>query len=141
MDKSQDVWKGEYKKMNAIIRLKESMTRVKDLVTLFKQYPTTTLDMMDNLTAVTIGDLEILLEGLADRNISLSEMPEPDRHSSLGLGQIHKETIKARKEVKKENEFNAWRTGYDKGYTAGRDGELKRIETLINNYVRGIPND
>ena len=141
MDKSQDVWKGEYKKMNAIIRLKNSINRVKDLVTLFKQYPTTTLDMMDSPTTVTIGDLEILLEGLADRNISISKMPELDRHSSLGLGRIHKETIEARKEVKKENEFNAWRTGYDKGYTAGRDGELKRIESIINMYIRGVPND
>ncbi len=128
----------EYK--SAIVRLKESMTRVKDLVTLYKHHPTTTLDMMDNLTAVTIGDLEILLNGLEDRDISLSEMPE-----LIPLKEIKRDTKLAveieKTRVEIETKREAWTKGYDKGYTAGRDGELKRIETLINNYVRGIPND
>ena len=145
----------KYKKMTAIERLKHTMFRVEKLVNFYLQSPTVTLDMMDSITDVTMRDLNTLLDGLKDRDISLSEMPE-----LTGLGRIHKETIKARsmssavteifkrpefktqKEIYKENiEGKAWTRGYNHGYTAGRNGELKRIETLINNYIRGIPND
>ena len=116
--------------MDAMTRLEHSITRVKSLVNLYKQHPTTTLDMIDSMTAVTIGDLKILLDGLADRDISISKMPE-----LVGLGKLHRETIEAREVLEKERW--EWIKGYDKGYTAGRDGELKRIETLINNYLHG----
>ena len=34
-----------------------------------------------------------------------------------------------------------WTRGYDKGYEAGRNGELKRIEELINRYLHDRKHD
>ena len=121
------------KEMNAMERLENSMIRVRALINFYKQHPTTTLDMMDGLTAVTIGDLNILLAGLADRDISISEMPE-----LVPLRETIRDIKVAKEKLDKEEEFDVWIKGYDKGYESGRNGELKRIEFLLNNYIKEI---
>ena len=118
------------KEMNAMERLENSMIRVRALINFYKQHPTTTLDIIGGMTTVTIDDLKILLDGLADRDISISEMPE-----LVGLGQIHRETIEAREVLEKETKFDAWRRGYDDGYKGGRDRELRNIKIRINKII------
>lgn len=107
-------------------RLKDSMIRAKNLVDFYKQNPITTLDMMDSVTAVTMEDLETLLDGLADRDISIK----------------HSEPTEIEIEMAKQSilDQESWLKGYDRGYKAGRDGELKKIENLINKYL-GRSND
>ncbi len=114
--------------MNAIERLKNSMVRVSALVNFYREHPETILDMTDSMTAVTIGDLKVLLDGLADRDISLKR-PELKTQKEI------ERDIKVAKAIVDEREV--WTRGYDKGYKAGRDGELKRIEVLINRYLQG----
>ena len=113
--------------MNGIERLKDSMVRVRSLVDFYQESPTTTLDMMDSMTAVTIGDLETLLDGLADRDISLKRPKfktprEIERDAKLAKIIVDL-TI---------DEREVWVRGYDKGYEAGRDGELKKIKERLN---------
>ncbi len=76
--------------------------------------------MTDSITEVTIEDLKTLLDGLADRDISLRE-PKSNATET---------EIKMAKESIKEQEL--WVRGYDKGYEAGRDGEAKRIREVLN---------
>ena len=53
-------------------------------------------------------------------------------HAEEGTTEI--ETEMARQSI---GDQESWVRGYDKGYKAGRDGELKRIEELINKYLKG----
>ena len=83
--------------MNALERLKGSMVRVKALVDFYQEHPATTLDMMYSMTAVTIKDLETLLDGLADRDISLKRPKfktprEIERDAKLAKVIIEEET-------------------------------------------------
>ncbi len=99
------------------------MVRVSALVNFYREHPETTLDVMDSITAVTMEDLKTLLDALADRDISLKR-PE----------------LKTQKEIERDikiakaivNEREVWTRGYDKGYKAGRDGELKKIKERLN---------
>ena len=96
--------------MDAIKRLKDSMVRVRDLVDFYVEHPTTTLDMMDSTTAVIIGDLERLLDGLADRDRFI---PQYEIERDIRLAKV----------IVDEQEV-WWSKGYDKGYQAGRDREI-----------------
>ena len=121
-------------------RLESSIIKVRILVDFHKQFPNLRINEMDSMTTVTITDLKILLDGLEDRGISTAKMPE-----LIPLKQVAMETEKAKVEIEKEREDierqREWIKGYNQGYAAGRDGELKRIETLINNYIRGTKQD
>ena len=108
--------------MNGIERLKDSMFRVEALVNFYQEQGGITLDMMDSMTAVTIRDLETLLEGLADRDISLIG-------PKLKTGKEIEEDIKEAKVIVGEREI--WAREYEKGYKAGRDSEIKRIKAVI----------
>ena len=110
--------------MNAIERLKDSIRRVEILVDFYNQNPTTTLDMMDSMTAVTIGDLKTLLDGLADRDISI-KYPEP---TEIEI-EMAKQSIL---------EQESWIKGYDKGYEAGRNGERKRTREIFERNLMSM---
>ena len=121
--------------MNGIEKLKDSMVRVEALVSFYRGHLSTTLDMMDSQTPVTIRDLKTLLDALADRDISLIG-------PKLKTGKEIEEDIKEAKVIVEEvrhrvesgEEREAWLTGYDKGYKAGRDGEAERIKELVNKF-------
>jgi len=104
------------------------MVRIEALVNFYKEHPTTTLDRMDSITSVTMEDLRTLLDGLSDRDISLKR-PEFKTQKEMERG------VKLAKTILDEREV--WIKGYNKGYKEGRDGELKRIEEIINKYLRG----
>ncbi len=104
--------------MNAMERLKSAMVRVKALVDFY--HPTVTIDMTDSITEVTIEDLKTLLDGLADRDISLKRSESSATETEIKMA---KDSIKERE---------LWVKGYDKGYEAGRDGEAKRIREVLN---------
>ena len=112
--------------MNAIERLKGAMVRVKALVDFYRQQPTVTIDMMDSITEVTMEDLKILLDGLADRDISLKETKSNATEAEIEMA---KESIK---------EQEAWIKGYNKGYEAERDGEAKRVRLLSEGIIQLI---
>ena len=103
--------------MNSMEKLKDSMFRVKALVDFYQQSPNTTLDSMDSFTNVTIQDLETLLEGLMDRDISLQKT----KHKPLY-----------------DRERQGEKT-YADGYRAGRNEEIRRCETFCS-YVKGLIN-
>lgn len=86
-------------------RLKDSIVRVKALV----DCPSTII------CESTIEDLKILLDGLADRDISIKGM------NFKTLKEIERD-VKLAKIIVDEGE--TWTRGYDKGYQAGRDGEI-----------------
>ena len=115
--------------MDAMERLKDSMVRVKALIDYNQEDPTTTIfGTVASSNEVTMEDLKILLDGLKDRDISTKR---PDFVSQKEIERditIAKETI---------GQQNYWVRGYNKGYKAGRDGELRRIEVLINKYLKG----
>ena len=102
--------------MNAMERLRNSMVRVSALVNFYREHPETTLDMMDSITAVTMEDLKTLLDALADRDISLKR-PEfvPQR-------EIERDAKLAKVIISNQEDW--WSRGYDRGYKAGRDGEI-----------------
>ena len=114
--------------MNAMERLKDSMVRVSALVDFYLEHPTTTLDMMDSMTAVTIGDLKVLLDALADRDISLK------RPEFVPLKEIERDVKLARILVDQKDRAT-WIKGYDQGYKAGRNGEATRVKELIEKYL------
>lgn len=97
--------------MNTIDRLKDTMTKVKALIDFYKQNPHTELNMMDSITDVTMGDLEILLDGLAVRDISLK---------------YNNEEVKMGLEERQEGWMEWYNKGFYKGYEVGRDMEMKR---------------
>ena len=103
--------------MNAIERLKGAMVRVSTLVYIYEEHVNTTLNKIHFAsTEATIGDLGILLDGLADRDISLKR-PELKTQDDLSI-----------------DDRKIWVRGYDKGYKAGRDGEAERIKELVNKF-------
>ncbi len=114
--------------MNAIERLKDSMVRVEALVDFHRENPNITIDIwMDSMSAVTIGDLKVLLEGLRDRDISLKRpkfVPQKEIERDITLA---KEIVGLKQSI---IEQKSWLAGYDKGYTAGRDGEMKAKKSL-----------
>ena len=114
--------------MDATEKLKGSIIRVKTLIAFYREHLGITLDMMDSTTVVTIEDLVTLLEALADRDISIKGMEFKTQKEIEGDVSLAKETI---------GQQNSWVRGYDKGYKAGRDGELRRVEVLINKYLKG----
>ncbi len=121
--------------MDGIERLKGAMVRVEALVSFYRGHLSTTLDTMELITPVTIRDLKTLLEGLMDRDISLAG-------PKLKTGKEIEEDIKEAKVIVEEvrhrvesgEEREAWLTGYNKGYKAGRDGEAERIKELVNKF-------
>jgi polyphosphate kinase 2 (PPK2 family) len=118
-------FKGDVK-MDAFERLKASMVRVGSLVDFYQHSPFVILhgidaagrDVLDTTTNVTVEDLERLLDGLADRDISL-------KHSKPT--EIEIEMAK-----QSDSDRGIWVRGYDEGYKAGRDGELKKIKERLN---------
>ena len=106
------------KEMDAIERLKDAMTRVKALVDFYQESPTICIDMLDSFTDVTVEDLKILLEGLADRDISIKR-PEFRTQPGVVTDTVH----------------GAWLRGYNTGYKEGRDGEMKRVKEVIERYL------
>ena len=120
--------------MDGIERLKDSMARVKALVGFYQHSPFVTLhgidaagrDVLDTTTNVTVEDLETLLNGLADRDISLRK-PELKTQREMGRD------AKLAKAIVDEREI--WAREYEKGYKAGRDGEVKRIRELIERCI------
>ena len=103
--------------MNAIERLKDSMSRVETLISFYKEHLGITLDMIDSMTAVTIEDLKILLDGLADRDISLKRPEFRTPKEIEGDAKLAKQLVESQE---------AWLKGYDKRYQAGRDGDTIR---------------
>ena len=120
--------------MNAMERLKDSMTRVSALVNFYLEHPTTTLDMMDSMTAVTIGDLKVLLDALADRDISLKrpelktqremgrdiKLAKETNHKEFVISQFYEDIKRLEKSIAEQK---AWIRGYKKGYVAGGNME------------------
>ncbi len=113
--------------MDGIERLKGAIVRVEALVNFYQRHLSTTLDMMDSMTAVTIQDLKTLLEGLTERDISLAG-------PKLKTGKEIEEDIKVAKVLAHQRK-TPWVEGYNKGYKAGRDGEVKRIRELIERCI------
>jgi len=114
--------------MNAMKRLKDSMVRVEALVNFYLEHPATTLDMMDSFTTVTMEDLKTLLDGLADRDISLKRpefVPQREIERDAKLARI----------IVDQKDRATWVKGYDQGYKAGRDGEGTRVKELIEKYL------
>ncbi len=104
--------------MNAIERLKDSVVRVEALVSFYQGHLSTTLDTVELITPVTIKDLKILLEGLADRDISIKHLKPTEVEIEMAKQSILDQ--------------ESWLKGYDRGYKAGRDGELKKIKERLN---------
>ena len=107
----------------ATAKLKDSMVRVKALIDCYNQSPKGIFDTINN---VTIKDLETLLEGLMDRDISLVG-------PKLKAGKEIEEDIKVAKVLAHQRK-TLWVEGYDKGYKAGRDGEAERVRELVNKF-------
>ena len=139
--------------MNAIERLKGSMVRVKALVDFYQHSPFVMLhgidaagrDVLDTTTNVTVEDLERLLDGLADRDISLKRPKlktprEIERDAKLAKIIVDEREIEEDTKITRMKR-DLWTRGYDKGYEAGRNGELKRIEGLINRYLHDREHD
>ena len=102
--------------MDAIMQLKDSMVRVKALIDFNQENPTTTIfGTVASSTKVTMEDLQTLLDALADRDISIKGMEFKTQKEIERDVSIAKETI---------GQQNSWVRGYDKGYKAGRDGEI-----------------
>ena len=102
--------------MDAAERLKGAMVRVKALVGFYQEHLTTIIfGTVDLPTEVIIEDLKVLLEGLADRDISIK------RPEFVSQREIERD-IRLAKEIVDERE--SWTKGYNKGYQAGRDGEI-----------------
>jgi hypothetical protein len=118
--------------MDAFERLKASMVRVRDLIDFYQHSPFVILhgidaagrDVLDTATNVTVEDLERLLDGLADRDISLKR-PEFKTPREI------ERDAKLTKVIVDEHE--TWL----KGYKAGRDGEMVRVRGLIKRYITG----
>ena len=139
--------------MNAIERLKGSMVRVKALIDFYQHSPFVMLhgidaagrDVLDTTTNVTVEDLERLLDGLADRDISLKRPKfktprEIERDAKLAKIIVDEREIEEDTKITRMKR-DLWTRGYDKGYEAGRNRELKRIEGLINRYLHDKEND
>ena len=103
--------------MDGIERLKGAMVRVEALVSFYQGHLSTTLDTMELITPVTIKDLKTLLDGLADRDISLIG-------PKLKTGKEIERDIKLAAKVIVSDQEDWWSRGYDRGYRAGRDGEI-----------------
>ena len=125
---AEKVNKEQVIEMNAMERLKDSMVRVRSLVDFYQEYPDATLDMMDSMTAVTIRDLETLLNGLADRDISLKR-PELKTQREM------ERDVKLARIIVDQKDRATWIKGYDQGYKAGRDGEATRVRELVDKYL------
>lgn len=112
--------------MNALERLRDSMFRVGSLVDFYKQSPTITLDTIDFLTKVTMEDLNVLLHGLEDRDISLHSSKRPKFKTPR---EIERDAKLAKIIVEEEDEREAWIRGYGRGYKGGyKEGMKKGIE-------------
>ncbi|KKL23694.1 hypothetical protein LCGC14_2422790 [marine sediment metagenome] len=118
--------------MDGIERLKGAMVRVEALVDFYKESPTVTLDMMDSFTEVTMEDLETLLDGLADRDISLKR---PKCKTPREIEKDAKLVKQLQTLIPLFVEREIWAREYEKGYKAGRDGEVKRIRELIERCI------
>ena len=131
--------------MDALERLKGSMVRVKALIDFYQHSPFVILhgidaagrDVLHTTTNVTVEDLERLLDGLADRDISLKE-PKPKKIYICTPKEIERDAKLAKVIVDKRE---TWVKGYNKGYEVGRNGELKRIKGLINRYLHDREHD
>jgi len=86
-----------------------------------------------NCTLCLVANLQI---AISNKDPDIPKMPD-----LVPLKDIERETKEAKAEIEKGREDlerqKEWIKGYDQGYTAGRNGELKRIETLINRYMKG----
>ncbi len=127
------------------------MVRVEALVDFYRQAPNIRLDAMDSFTDVTIQDLETLLDALKDRSMSsaVSEIfkrpkfktpREIERDAKLAKIIVDEREIEEDTKITRMKR-DLWTRGYDKGYEAGRNGELKRIEGLINRYLHDREHD
>ena len=111
--------------MNAMERLKNAMVQVRSIIDFHQQFPT---GMTYPFTDITIKNLEILLDGLADRDISLKSpkfVSQKEMERDIGLAKIL------------VGERETWVDGYDKGYKAGRDGEAMRVREIVNRLLGG----
>ena len=117
--------------MDAIERLKSAMLRVEALVDYYKEHPNTSIFSQfktpgDSITTITIEDLKILLTYVTDcgdlRRPEFVPQKEIERDIKLA-----KEIVELKQSIVEQE---SWLAGYDKGYTAGRDGEMKAKKSL-----------
>ena len=106
--------------MDAMERLKDSMTRVKTLIDFKQEHSTVKIFGKEYLLIscatvtssmkVSIEDLNILVEALEDRDISTK------RPDFIPQKEIERDIVLAKETIGQQN---SWIRGYHKGYEAG----------------------